>query len=178
MKVKEIQLTEKIQPGQKLCRIDDNPLHIYLKYMLEVFIIDSTEQIISDFLGANIGRFDIILGRPWLKQIGPFINWENNYWTHCQENDRTAIQEIALLNAQEFEAKCSNFDIMAYMIAITEIDLLSTSEYMPKSVPSIPSEYADLAHDFLEDMANKLPEYRNHDLQLETTGIPFFWISL
>lgn len=63
---------------------------------------------------------------------------------------------------------------MAYMIAITEIDLPSIPKYTPKPVPSIPPEYADLMHVFLEDAANKLPEHGNYDLQLETTGTPPF----
>lgn len=150
MKVKEMQLTGGSQPDQKPRGIDGNPLRTYLEHKLEVFTTDSAGRIVCStviFLGADVGGFDIILGRPWLKQISPSINWENDYWTHRQENDRTATPKIALLNAKEFEAECSGSNAVAYMIAITENDLPGY-EQMSKPVPLIPPEYADLAHVF------------------------------
>lgn len=39
-----------------------------------------------------------------------------------------AIQKIVLFNAQKFEAKCYNFDIVAYIIAIIEADLIGLQE--------------------------------------------------
>lgn len=176
MKVKEMQLPRGSQPHQKPRGIDGNPLHTYFEHELEVFTTDSAGRIVCSigvFLGADIGGFDIILGRLWLKETRPSINWENDYWTHCPENDRTATQKVALLNAQEFEAECSNSDTVAYMIAITETDP-ADPEGPPRQIPLIPSEYADLAHVFSEDAANTLPEHGNHDLRLETTGTPPF----
>ncbi len=78
-----------------------------------------------------------------------------------------------MLNGQEFEAECSSSDAVAYMIAITGTDLANPKE-PPRQIPLIPSEYADLAHVFSKDVANKLPENENHDLRLETTGTPSF----
>ena len=123
------------------------------------------------FLGADIGGFDIILGRPWLRQASPSINWENDYWTHCQKNDLGFTPEIALVNAEEFEAECFKSNATAYMIAITDVDVTGNEV---NAIPVIPSEYADLAHVFSEDAANTLPEHGPHDLQLETTGTPPF----
>ncbi len=108
MKVKEMQLLGGCQPHHKPRGIDGTSLHIYFEHELEVFTTDCTGQIVcstSTFLGADIGGFDIILGRPWLKGTRPSINWENDYWTYCQKNDRTAIQKITLLNGQEIEAE-------------------------------------------------------------------------
>ena len=176
MKVKEMQLTGGNQPNQKPRGIDGNPLHTYSEHKLEVFTTNSAGRIVCStviFLGADIGGFDIILERPWLKQIAPSINWKNNYWTHRQENDRTATPKITLLNTKKFEAECSGSNAMAYMIAITENNLPGYKQ-MPKPVPLSPPEYADLAHVFSEDAANTLPEHGNHDLRLETTGTPPF----
>ena len=71
------------------------------------------------------------------------------------------------------EAECSSSDAVAYLIAITEIDLANPEE-LPRQIPLIPSEYDDLANVFSEDAANTLPENRNHDLRLETIGKPPF----
>lgn len=61
---------------------------------------------------------------------------------------------------------------MAYLIAITETDLGELETELQVLV--ISSEYSDLAHVFLEDAANTLPEHGDHDLCLETTGTPPF----
>lgn len=39
-----------------------------------------------------------------------------------------AIQKIALLNSREFEVKCSSSNIIAYIIAITETNLVDSKE--------------------------------------------------
>ena len=115
----------------------------------------------------------MILGRPWLKKTRLSINWENDYWIHCQDNDKTATSKIALLNTHEFEIACADSDAIAYMIAITETDLGDT-KILLKQIPIIPSEYTDLAYVFSEEAANTLPEHGNHDLCLETTVAPLF----
>ncbi len=76
-----------------------------------------------------------------------------------------------MLNAQEFEAECSNADAVAYIIAISETDLANLKE-PPTQIPLISSKYADLGNVFLEYVANTLSEPVNHDLHLETTGTP------
>ena len=61
-----MQLLGGCKPHHKPRRIDGNSLHTYFEHELEVFITDSTEQIVyssGTFLGAIIGWFDIILGR-------------------------------------------------------------------------------------------------------------------
>ncbi len=78
-----------------------------------------------------------------------------------------------MLNGQEFEAECSSSDPIAYMIVITETNLANHEE-PPRQILLIPSEYADLAPVFSEDVANTLPEYGNHDLRLETIGTSLF----
>ena len=73
------------KPKQKPRGIDGNPLHTYLEHKLETVTTDSAGRIVGStgvFLGADIGGFDVILGRPWLKETKPSINWENDYWTH------------------------------------------------------------------------------------------------
>lgn len=62
---------------------------------------------------------------------------------------------------------------MAYIIAIKENNLPGYQQ-MPNLMLLIPPKYANLPHVFLKDAANTLLEYRNHGLQLETTGIPLF----
>lgn len=67
MKVKEMQLTGGNQPNQKPRGIDGNPLRTYFEHKLEVFTTDLAKQIVCNivvFLGADIGGFDIMLGRP------------------------------------------------------------------------------------------------------------------
>ncbi len=149
-------------------------MNTYFEHELEVLTTDSAGRIVCStgtFLGAAIGGFDIILGRLGLKGTRLSINWENDYWTHCRENDRTVTRKIALLNGQEFEAECSSSDAVTYMIAITETDLANLEE-PSRQIPLIPSEYADLAYVFSEDTANTLPEHGNYDLRLETKGTP------
>ena len=109
IKIKEMQLLIGCQPHHKPRGIDGNSLHTYFVHELEVFTTNSAGRIVyskGTFLGADIEGFEIILGRPWLKEKRPSINWKNDYWTHCRENDQTATQKIALLNSQEFEVKC------------------------------------------------------------------------
>ena len=174
MKVKEMQLAGGDQPKQAPRGIDSNPLRTYLEHDLKVFTTDSAGRIVCNngmFLGADIGGFDIILGRPWLRQASPSINWENDYWTHCQKNDLGFTPEIALVNAEEFEAECFKSNATAYMIAITDVDVTGNEV---NAIPVIPSEYADLAHVFSEDAANTLPEHGPYDLQLKTISIPPF----
>ncbi len=67
MKVKEMQFPGGCQLHQKLRGIDGNSLHTYFEHELKVFTMDSAGRIVFSigiFLGADIGEFDIILGRP------------------------------------------------------------------------------------------------------------------
>ncbi|OAP54137.1 hypothetical protein AYL99_11672 [Fonsecaea erecta] len=41
-------------------------------------------------------RFDIILERPWLKEVNPVINWRTATWTHRHEYNAEAIKEVSL----------------------------------------------------------------------------------
>ena len=67
MKIKEMQLLEECQPYQKLRGIDGNMFYTYFEHELEVFTTDSAGRIVfstDNFLEADIGGFNIILGRP------------------------------------------------------------------------------------------------------------------
>lgn len=97
---------------------------MYLEYKIDVFTSDSAGRIArteSIVLGADIGGFDMILGRPWLKTITPIIDWANDYWTHQPVHDLSKTVDLALLNASEFEAKCSREGTLAFMVAISDI---------------------------------------------------------
>lgn len=77
-----MQFLERSKSKRKLRNIDDSQLYTYLKNKLETFTTVFIEWIItttSIFLKADIERFDIILGRLWLKKTKLFINWENDY---------------------------------------------------------------------------------------------------
>ena len=92
LQVKQLQLQNGVTPSRKPRGIDGNPLRTYLEYTVDVFTSDSTEGIVKTnctVLGADIGGFDMILGRPWLKRASQLINWENDYWTHRQDHDIT-----------------------------------------------------------------------------------------
>ena len=80
--------------------------------------------------------------------------------------------KIALLNAQKFEIECLSSDKRVYIIAIIETDLRELKTKL--QVPVISSDYSDLAHIFLEDTINTLPEYGDYNLCLETTKTPPF----
>lgn len=164
IKVKEIQLAQRDQPKQAPHKIDGNSFCTYMEYDLKVFIIDFVGHIIYNnkiFLGADIGEFDIILGRPYLWQASFSINWKNDYWTHYQKNDLSFIPEIALVNAKKFKAKCFKSNVTTYMITITDIDITRNKI---NAILVILSEYANLAHVFSEDIANTLPKHGLHDL--------------
>ena len=137
--------------------------------------MDSTGRIAKTnctVLGADIGGFDMILGRPWLKRASPLINWENDYWTHRQDHDITWTANIALVNASEFEAECLTEGACAFVVAISDIVDYSSTLGTPSI--TIPPEYLDLAEVFSEEAANTLPEHGPQDLCLETSGTPPF----
>lgn len=97
---------------------------MYLEYKIDVFTSDSAGRIArteSIVLGADIGGFDMILGRPWLKTVTPIIDWANDYWTHQPVHDLSKTVDLALLNASEFEAECSREGTLAFMVAISDI---------------------------------------------------------
>ena len=121
-----MQLAEGDQPKQAPHKIDGNPLRTYLEYNLKIFTMDSAGCILCNngmFLGADIRRFDIIFGRLLLWQASLSMNWENDYWTHYQENDLGFIPEIAFVNTKKFEAECFKSNAIAYMIVITNVDV-------------------------------------------------------
>ena len=85
MTVKKMQLARGDQPKQAIHGIDGNLLCTYLEYNLKVFTTNFAGRIICNnrmFLGADIERFNIIIGCLWLWQTSPFINWKNDYWTY------------------------------------------------------------------------------------------------
>lgn len=174
LQVKQLQLQNGVPPSRKPRDIDGNPLRTYLEYTVDVFTSDSAGRIAKTnctVLGAHIGGFDIILGRPWLKIASPLINWENDYWTHRQDHDITWTANIALVNASEFEAECLTEGACAFVVAISDIVDCSIISGTPSI--TIP-EYLDLAEVFLEEAANTLPEHGPQDLYLETSGTPPF----
>ena len=141
---------------------------------MDIFTLNSVGRIAKTnctVLRADIGGFDMILGRSWLKLASPSINWEKNYWIHHQDYDITWTADIALLNAGEFEAECLSEGACVFVLAISEIvdrSILSTSPI------TIPLEYLDLAEVFSEEAANTLPEHGPQDLALETSEAPPF----
>lgn len=93
MKVKKIHLLGWLQPKQKLQFIDDNSLLTYFEYKLYTFITNFAQQIACStivFLRAKIGGFNVILRQQWLKKTRLSIDWENDYWTYCHNNDKIA----------------------------------------------------------------------------------------
>ncbi len=174
LQVKQLHLQNGVTPSRKPRGIDGKPLQTYLEYTVDVFTSDSAGRIAKTnciVLGADIGGFDMILGRPWLKAASPSIDWEKDYWTHHQDHDITWTANIALLNAGEFEAECLTEGARAFVLAISDIvdsSILSTPPI------TIPSEYLDLAEVFSEEAANTLPEHGPQDLALETSGTPPF----
>lgn len=75
-KIKEMQLLGGSQLKHKPHDIDGNPLYNYLEHKLQIFTSDSVGRIVDStdiFLRADIGGFDIILGRPCLKETKPSI---------------------------------------------------------------------------------------------------------
>ena len=174
LQAKQLQLQNGVAPIRKPRGIDGKPLQTYLEYTLDVFTSDSAGRIAKTSctaLGADIGGFDMILGRPWLKAASPSINWEKDYWTHHQDHEITWTTDVALVNAGEFEAECLTDGACAFVLAISDIvdsSILSTPPI------TIPPEYLDLAEVFSEEAANTLPEYGPQDLALETSGTPLF----
>ena len=82
MKVKEMHLLGRTQLKQKPRGIDGNPLLTDFEHKLDTFTTNSARRIECStvvFLEADIGGFHVILGRPWLKETSPSINWENDY---------------------------------------------------------------------------------------------------
>lgn len=92
LQVKQLYLQNGVTPIRRPRGIDGKPLQTYLEYTVDVFTLDSAGRIAKTnctVLGTDIGRFDMILGRLWLKLASPSINWEKNYWTHHQDHDIT-----------------------------------------------------------------------------------------
>ncbi len=161
LKVKELQLTNGVSPTQKPRGIDGNSIRVYLEYKIDVFTSDSAGRIArteSVFLGADIGGFNMILGRPWLKTVTPIIDLANEYWTHQPLHDLSKTVDLALLNASEFEAECSMEGTLAFMVAISDI-LEVDNKVQATPVPTIPAGYLDLAEVFSEGAANTLPDH-------------------
>lgn len=67
LQVKELNLQNGVSPSRKPRGIDGKPLQIYLEYTVDIFTSDSAKKIAKTnftVLGADIGGFDMILGRP------------------------------------------------------------------------------------------------------------------
>ncbi len=75
----------------------------------------------SVLLEADIGGFNITLGRLSLKTVMPIIDLANNYWTHKLLHDWSKIVDLALLNGSEVEAEYSMEGTLAFMVAISDI---------------------------------------------------------
>lgn len=74
-----MQLLKEFQPYKKLRKIDNNLLHTYFEYKLEIFRTDFIRRIIYTtkvFLRVDIKRFDIILGKAQFKEKKLLINKE------------------------------------------------------------------------------------------------------
>ncbi len=156
---------------------------MYLEYNIDVFSSDSAGKIArteSVLLGADIGGFDMILGHLWLKTVTPIVDWANDHWTHLQVHDLSKKVDLALLNASEFEAKCSMEGTLAFTVAISDI-LKMDNKAQARPVPTIPAEYLDLAEVFSENGANTLPNHGPQYLSLETNKAqpfgPFYNLS-
>ena len=110
MTVKELRLEPKERWIYRVSAIDEHPLQTFGVYYLEIEVRDQegipvtfTERMVA----AIIAGYDVILGKPWLKQHNPIVDWEFDLWTYNfkERYARQLVQERAATGRRE-EQRC------------------------------------------------------------------------
>ena len=135
----------------------------------QLVIGDHVETLTADI--TNTGRYDCVLGTPWLWQHDPDIRWSTGSVRftsvfckkHCLPTSlpsQTVTNRPTLSSLPKFRHTTRGAEL--YSLEISE---LSTSPI--KKGTTLPSEYADLEGAFSEEASNELPRHGPSDMRIE-----------
>jgi hypothetical protein len=125
---------------------------------------------------ADIEKYDVILGRPWLNAENPTFDWPNSVVT-IMKGRRTynlrPTQEpprIETLSALQFKRQLQPHD-QVFLLHLTHENLEEQHEDFSPDVHKIIQDYADV---FPKKLPRKLPPRRNvdHEIELEPGHAP------
>ena len=142
----------------------------------QLVIGNHTETLTADI--TNTGRYDCIVGTPWLWRHDPNIRWTTGVvqftsafcQAHCSPQAKISnkppasshreINRHSLISQPTFRQTTKGAEI--YMMEISEL-----SEDKPKSKETIPIEYSDLEGAFNEEASNELPQHGPLDMKID-----------
>ena len=127
---------------------------------------------------APIDKYDIILGKPWLSQENPCINWKNNTITLNQEGQQTIVtpnmaeenvqKEVAVVSAMSIKREAKqvqkNCDMYLYLVKVNSNDDTVEAQELSKVAPLI-KDFADI---FPDDLPYGPPPERRIDHRIPT----------
>jgi len=154
------------------------------------------------FQVTHLGRFPLILGKSWLRQHNPLIDWRKNTVCLCSEFCKSSCLkdlpkglpvnlsgaqskevDISALSFHELQTLSIELESPIYAIAVSDISDMS-SENVPRArglshkhlKDIIPVQYHNLLKFFSKEEADKLPPHRyiDHTIDLLSGTRPKF----
>ena len=129
----------------------------------------------EQFVAADLDRYEVILGMPWLRRHNPRIDWSQHHWSYPN-----VAHNVELVSPQQFESLVDQ-GATAYAAFARESqedtnggETLGVSLHTLEAV-DLPREYEDYCDVFSEDAANELPPYgpQDHAIDLDGGAPPF-----
>lgn len=147
-----------LTPAPTMARaVDGHSVNVYGRLTCDVYATDmrgETESTTRRLISTNIDGYDMILGKKWLRQVNPIIDWEKDEWEYKSRTKRinmcTVVEELDLQQDEPmymawYKPASSMRDASALVATIVAGDAI------------IPPEALDYADVFAEPGESGLP---------------------
>jgi len=128
-------------------------------------------------------KYDLILGKPWLYDLNPRINWKNNQISIKKDNRiyniRTEVKEnskecqTSLVSRQQFNQEAKRTAELYAVLAVEDPEKETKIERVSEFLKELVDQYQDV---FSDELPKELPPERNidHEIPLqEGTSPPY-----
>ncbi len=133
-------------------------------------------------IAADIARYELILGWPWLYKHDPLIRWRDGTWLLPPSHAIAAtVGDISFTTAEDFLDCAATAQSTIYAAYISEVEetacnvlsqahLCAHASNAQEGLLDVPPDYADLLDVFSKEKANELPAHGLQDHSIELDG--------
>ena len=166
---KEQDLKVEALPGLMAEAANGSDISIYGVTIAEVHVRDSRNNVrIQEipFVVADLKRYDIYLGLPWIDDHNPKLNFASRRMYHRGQKAKAKAPytKVDIEDAEEFSKTLREPGADLYACLVNSIGQLSLDEAKEAQIPPEYAEYEDV---FSKEKSSVLAEHGSHDLAIE-----------
>ena len=160
----------KVEPlPMKVEAANGSDITIYGVTLAEVHVSDSRQNVRTQeipFVVADLKRYDIYLGLPWIDDHNPKLNYAQRRMFHRgrKAKAKTPYVKVDIEDAEQFNKTVESPGTDLYACLVSSVAQASSDE---AKEAQIPPDYAGYRDFFSKDEALILPEHGAHDLAIE-----------